>query len=220
MEIKINLEVHLEGDMNVWIRFHRYLKKNTNFKLMVVFKERQDDQQCHRTHSVETTDEMKFVVLTYFSLDQSGEPATDPSGTRLAWWVPSTTISWNFLDIFTVVYDCVSFLSSAVLVGKCSAYAQSQFDLRGRRSVPGALPSHHSLPGCSQSCFQPQPDVYNPQTLTFQWLLSNKLSSPLSHRPRLQPHYPLLPISPASTAYSDVPRPKLWCRPYFNIYTL
>lgn len=104
----------------------------------------------------------------------------------------------------------MSFLSSAVLVGKCRAYAQSQFDLRGRRSVPGALPSHHSLPGCSQSCFQPQPDVYNPQTLTFQWLLSNKLSSLLSHRPRLRPHcYLLPPISPAllyfysaSTVYS------------------
>ena len=73
---------------------------------------------------------------------------------------------------------CVSGLSSAVLVGKC------QFDLKGRRSVSGAPPSHHSL-------LQPQLDAYTPQTLTFQLPLSNKLST--QKQARLCLYHYLLP---------------------------
>lgn len=131
---------------------------------------------------------MNVVVLTCFSLD--GPQTTEPHGSCVSMMCPQYNHSMehcsencllNFLDIllgfqpdschffyFAAVDDCESFLSSAVLVGKCRAYARCQFDLRGRRSVPGAPPSHHSLPGRSQSSFQPQLNVYNPQTLTFQ----------------------------------------------------
>lgn len=79
-----------------------------------------------------------------------------------------------------------SFQSTAALGGKvASSAAECQFDLKGRRLVSGAPPSHHSLPVSPQSSIQPQLNAYTPQTLTLQLPLRNKLFSWIfDERPR------------------------------------
>lgn len=93
-------------------------------------------------------------------------------------WEKLPEFSYTFFSDFSSVISLIAAISAVLQHCVLSFYfsssekvlgpsIQCQFDLKGRRTAPGAPPSHHSLPVRSQSSLQPQLDAHTPHTLTF-----------------------------------------------------